>query len=167
MTSVPSRFIGATLCFAIACGSVLADSSAAGSDFDAGIDIQLEHEHQEFSQDSANANIVDLAPHLQYGSWDFSLDAPWISADANYVNNQFPSRAVTRCDKASQHTRFAQNHPHSVIAKILAACDAAGVVPSGDTISGISDITVFAHYGASLDDNGIWLLSLGAGYKIR
>ncbi len=160
MASFRGRLLGAAWCLGLMCNIALADS-----DFEPGIDISVEREHQVFSNDSANANTVDIAPNLQYGHWDFSLDAPWISADANYVNNKFPSRVVTTCDKVSQYTNYALKHPHSRIAKILSACDAAGVVPSGDTVSGLSDVTAFAHYGMLLDDQGIWLLSVGAGYK--
>lgn len=134
---------------------------ADSSDLDAGIDIQLEHAHQEFSKNSANANTVDVAPHLQYGNWDFSLDAPWVSADANYVNNKFPSRLVTRCNKVYE---FASKYPR-LLAKEVATCQSRGVVASDGTVSGMSDISAFAHYGILLDDQGIWLLSAGAGYK--
>ena len=150
----------AVLCSVLFCGAAFADS-----DVDAGIDIALDHSHQVFADDSANVNTVDFAPYLQYGNWDFSLDAPWISADANYVNSQFPSRVVTACENLSQYASYAQKHPNGLVAKYLAACDTAGVVDSGDKISGFSDVTAFAHYGLFLDDRGIWLLSLGAGYK--
>lgn len=141
----------------------LCDAALADADLDVGIDIQVEHAHQTFSNDSANINTVDLAPHLQYGNWDFSLDAPWISANGNFVNSNFPPRWVTQCDKAAA---LAQKYPRSKrAAKAVQTCQSLGIAAPDDSVSGMSDVTVFARYGTSLDEQGIWLLSFGAGYK--
>lgn len=144
----------------LAAGSMQAETA----DFDAGIDIQLDRSHQEFADESTNVTTVDIAPHLQYGNWDFSLDAPWMSADGNFVSSQFPPRVVSTCEKAAQYSSYAAKHPDSRIAKLLSECQAGGVDAS-DSVSGMSDITAFARYGILLDEQGIWLLSLGAGYK--
>lgn len=158
MSAIRSGHIGIFLCFGLGAGAAFADT-----DINAGIDIQLERAHQKFADNSANVTTVDFAPHVQVGNWDFSLDAPWISADANYVNNQFPTRLVSACDKVAS---LVQQYPRvQRFATALAKCQSKGVVSSGDTVSGLSDITAFARYGTLLDDEGIWLLSLGAGYK--
>lgn len=147
---------------------LLQTAAAAHADtgsFSGGIDIQAEHAHQEFANDSANVNTIDIAPYLQRGNWELSLDAPWVSADANYVNNRFPSRLVTAC---SDPTAIAANYPKlaaRLAAKLASYCESRGVLSPGDTVSGFSDITAFARYGMLLDERGIWLLSLGAGYK--
>lgn len=142
----------------------------AEADIDFGIDVQAERSHQEFEDDSANVTTVDIAPYFQYGNWDFSLDAPWISADANYVNNQLPARVVAACDDPS--AAVAEKYPNlgpqavaKLAARVTAYCQNSGVVSSDDTVSGMSDITAYAHYGILLDAQSIWLLSLGLGYK--
>lgn len=141
----------------------------AETNVDAGIDIQLERAHQQFADDGANITTVDLAPHVQVGNWDFSLDAPWISADANYVNSNFPSRLVSACSDpaaaVAKHPRLAKLLGFTSATDLSNYCQSRGVVQSGDTVSGLSDITAFARYGTLLDDQGIWLLSLGVGYK--
>ncbi|MFT3930057.1 MAG: hypothetical protein QM709_07135 [Spongiibacteraceae bacterium] len=136
-------------------------SAFAESDIDFGIDVSVDRTHQEFEDDSANITTVDIAPHLQYGNWDFSIDAPWISADANYVNSQFPTRLVTACSNVSS---YAAKYPN-LAARVTSYCQKQGVVDENDKVKGMSDITAFAHYGLLLDDEGIWLLSAGIGYK--
>lgn len=156
--------VGISLLIGGVCNAALADSN-----IDTGIDIQVEHAHQAFANDGANINTVDLAPHVQYGNWDFSLDAPWISADANYVNSQFPSRLVVACSDpaaaAAKYPRLAAKLGSNLTTALANYCESKGVVSSGDTVSGLSDITAFVHYGTLLDEQGIWLLSVGAGYK--
>ncbi|HET8711711.1 MAG TPA: hypothetical protein VFM32_10060, partial [Spongiibacteraceae bacterium] len=105
----------------------------------------------------------------QYDNWSFSVDVPWISADANYVNSNFPSRLVAACSDpaatAAKHPRLAALLGSSLTTAIENYCESQGVLAPGDTVSGFSDITAFVHYGMLLDDRGIWLLSVGAGYK--
>lgn len=149
------------------CGFALA---ATDSDLDAGIDLQFEREHQVLKDSSANATVVDIAPHLQYGNWDFSLDVPWISADAAYVNSNFPSRLVTACGDpvaavAAKYPNLSARRVARIAARLSAYCQGVGVLSPGDTVSGLSDITAFGRYGVLLDGQGVWLLSLGAGYK--
>lgn len=145
----------------------------AQSDVEFGVDIQVDRAHQEFESDSANVTTVDIAPHLQYGNWDFSIDVPWISADANYVNSQFPSGLVAACsDPAAAVANYPglaawiqKRREQSAEALVADYCQRNGVADENDTISGVSDITAFARYGLLLDEEGIWLLSAGVGYK--
>lgn len=150
--------------------------SGAQTPIDTGIDIQIDRSHQSFASanggdESADITTVGVMPYLQFGHWEFSLDLPWTAAEGNFFNANFPPRLLSTCDAASSDRarRFVQNYPRSNLAKnilrVQSQCAALGVNDADDDVEGLGDITAFARYGAPLDARGIWLLSLGAGYK--
>lgn len=143
--------------------------SAVGSDaLEFGFDIGVERAHQEFESSSADLTTVTFAPRATVGNWELSLDLPWQHAEGGYfVNNGFPPKVEYVCNAlASGTSNFAKKHPVRA-ARYLQQCNAAGVLGSSvdDNVSGVSDATAFLRYALPLDADGVWLLSLGGGYK--
>jgi len=137
------------------------------NDVSFGIDIAASRAHQEFDTDSADLTTVDLVPHLLYGNWDFSIDVPWQHAEGGYfVNDKFQPRLDYACGRVAQLGAFVLAR-HPKLAALNQYCQANGITgaPIDNSVSGVGDITAFARYGVPLDAEGIWLLSLGGGYK--
>lgn len=142
------------------------NSDAVSANVDVGFDLGVDRAHQEFDGSSADLTTVTFAPHVSYDAWELSLNLPWQHAEGGYfVNNQFPVRAEYLCQNLSNvTTAFLQRHPR--IAALNQTCQNTGVNGSIDnSVSGLSDATLFLRYAMPLDSDGIWLLSMGGGYK--
>jgi hypothetical protein len=142
-------------------------SREAGSGVEFGFDIGVERAHQEFSDSNADLTTVSFVPRAMFGNWELSLDLPWQRAEGGYfVNNNFPPKVEYVCQALSAGTLAAAQQFPRLAARYLNRCQAAGVLGTvDDSVSGISDATLFLRYGLPLDEQGIWLLSAGGGYK--
>lgn len=160
-------------CF-FAIGSLSVIGSAFATDIDYGLDVSAERAHQVFSDSSANLDTVSLLPYLQVDNWSFSLDVPWQRAKGKvFINDNFqPSpqyltKILSKCDNyaaatPAQRQWLAKRLPN--ITNVLNT-QCQNTTQSDNEVSGLSDVTGFVHYSAPLDDQGIWLGSVGLGYK--
>ncbi|MDB6061054.1 MAG: hypothetical protein JWM78_1157 [Verrucomicrobiaceae bacterium] len=143
------------------------NNDVKNSDVEFGFDVGIDRAHQEFESSSADLTTVTLAPRAMFGNWELSLNLPWQHAEGGYfVNSNFPPQLQYTCARVAALTSLIlQRHPK--LAALNQGCQNAGV--SGTTldnsVSGIGDATVFLRYALPLDADGIWLLSVGGGYK--
>lgn len=136
---------------------------ASSDQTDFGVDLRAEREHQEFEDSSADIDTLSVQPWLQIDNWSFSLDVPWQRAEGEYflVGGAQPA-PKNICQVPSS---FLQKYPR-LAATAGATCPTnAPATSEVREESGIGDITGFVHYGKPLDDRGVWLGSVGLGYK--
>jgi hypothetical protein len=160
--------------FTIASISGMGPISAFAADTDYGLDISAERGHQVFNDSSANLDTVSLQPYLQVDNWSFSLDIPWQRATGDqFVNNNFQptpkylTKILSNCDKfaaakPAQKQWLAKKYP-SIANTLNTQCQPS--TQTDNEVSGLSDVTAFVHYGMPLDAQGIWVGSIGVGYK--
>lgn len=156
----------------LACLLTAGSTAAMAAEGDAvnfGMDISAGRQHQSFTDSSANLDTVSVQPYLQAGNWDVSLDLPWQRAQGDFfVNNNFQPAPSFRCQQysaltATQVSRLAARYPK--LAQALSTqCPTTSNTGSNE-VSGLGDATLFAHYAVPLDNDGVWLGSLGLGYK--
>ncbi len=164
------RRFSAFFTLALATGFSFAAESTREIDF--GVDINAEREHQVFDDSSADLDTVSLQPYVMVDNWSFSLDVPWQRASGEkFVNNNYAPRVEAVLDAFCpvylaatplQQTLWKRNHP-AYADTVDSAC--AGGTQATEDVSGLGDITAFAHYGLPLDNQGVWLASFGVGYK--
>lgn len=139
-----------------------------------GFDIGFDREHQEFSDSSADLTTASLVPRVDYKNWELSLDLPWQRAEGGYfVNNGFSPSPIYACQQQALNIAkypgrlaYLQSHPNTAVGQLYAYCQSqANAAGLDDSVSGLSDATVFLRYALPLDADGIWLLGLGGGYK--
>jgi hypothetical protein len=151
--------------WAVPGGSLKSESQEVvdfGADTITGIDFSVQRQHQIFQDSSADVDTVSLLPYLQTGNWLFTLDLPWQHAHGEYfvISEQLSPRLVCRASST-----FLQNHPR--IARYVSNnCQPTTTTNTAiNDVSGMGDISGFAHYGRPLDNRGIWLGSVGLGYQ--
>ena len=160
-------------CF-LAIGSFSAISSAFAADIEYGLDFSAERAHQVFKDSSADLDTVALQPYLQVDNWSFTLDVPWQRAKGEvFINDNFqPSpkyltKILSKCDTyaaatPAQRQWLAKRFPN--ITNVLNT-QCQNTAQTDNEVSGLSDVTGFVHYSMPLDEQGIWLGSIGLGYK--
>ena len=135
-----------------------------------GMDVRAQREHQSFDNSDADLNTISLQPYVQAGKWDISLSLPWQSIEGEYFVNGFqptPSRICQRLNSLTDLQRQLLINRGRVTGEQLDYCDQQTTEPEAvsDSVSGMSDISLFARRTTQLDDAGIWLGSIGLGYK--
>lgn len=135
-----------------------------------GMDARVQREHQSFDNTDADLNTFSLQPYVQAGKWDISLNLPWQSIDGEYFVNGFqptPSRICQRLSSLTELQRQLLVNRGRVTGDQLDYCDEQTTEPGvvDDSVSGMSDISLFARRTTALDKDGIWLGSIGLGYK--
>jgi hypothetical protein len=149
------------------------NSDSAASKVEFGFDVNVERQHQEFDDNSADLTTVSFAPRLTYGNWEASLDLPWQHAEGGYFVNsnlnlppKLDQLVESSCSfSANRSAAYYAAHPK--LAALNQKCISAGVTGSevDDSVSGLGDATLSLHYGLPLDADGVWLLSVGGNYK--
>lgn len=141
------------------------------ADVDWGMDLRIEREHQSFNNTDADLNTLSVQPYVQIGSWDLSLTLPWQKIDGEYFVNGFQPTPPGICGQLSSLNTLERQlllNNGRVTGDQLEYCDnqleESAVVE--DSVSGIGDISLFARYARPLDAEGVWLGSLGLGYKL-
>jgi len=135
------------------------------------LDISIERQHQEFAETSADLDTVALQTHMYVSNWDISIFMPWQHVKGEYFVNGFQPQATNLCQRYGGLTdaqiRFLQRRGRIDTGKIEDFCNGGEIGASSvdDESSGLSDISLAAHYGIAIDDEGLWLASFGAAYK--
>ena len=118
-----------------------------------------------------------LQPYLQVDNWTFTLDLPWQRAKGDvFVNENFqpsPKYVTKILDNCSNYAAatpaqrqfLAKRFPNLANAFTTQCPSTQTQTKSSNEVSGLSDVTAFAHYGLPLDDQGNWFGSVGVGYK--
>lgn len=166
-----TKFLTSSLACLIAVASVSTSMAVLAEEQDEtkfGMDISAGRQHQVFADSSANLDTIALQPYVQFGNWDVSIDVPWQRAQGEYfVNSNFQPAPSYRCQQYSgltstQQTRLANRYP-KLAQRLATTCTTTST--SDSNVSGLSDVTLFAHYSTPLDSDGVWLGSVGLGYK--
>lgn len=140
------------------------------SDVNWGADLSVRRDHQKFDETDADLNTFSLQPYVQLGNWDISLSLPWQKIDGEYFVNGFqpnPSRICQRLSSLTPLQRLVLVNRGNVTPEQLDYCDnqTVGTAVVNDSVSGMSDMSLFVRYATPLDKQGIWLGSFGVGYK--
>lgn len=135
-----------------------------------GMDLRIQREHQDFDDSDAQLNTLSLQPYMQVGNWDISLNLPWQQIDGEYFVNGFqptPSRICERLSSLSFLQRQVLLNRGRITNEQLNYCDNQSAEPEviDSSVSGMSDVSLMARYAMPLDQQGVWLGSLGLGYK--
>lgn len=140
------------------------------SAIDWGMDLRIQREHQDFDDADAQLNTLSLQPYMQVENWDISLNLPWQQIDGEYFVNGFqptPSRICERLSSLSFLQRQVLLNRGRITNEQLNYCDNQNAEPEvvDSSVSGMSDVSLMARYAMPLDQDGVWLGSLGLGYK--